>query len=346
MDFSVFPPEINSGLMYAGAGVGPLMEAGSAWSTLSQELSAAAQAYRSVIGNLAIAWKGPTAARMMAAVQPYLVWLETAAADAELTAVQATVAANAYSVAFAATIPPPMIAANRAQLLALVATNWFGQNTPAIAANEAEYAQFWAQDAAAMNTYATSSQAATTALPQFTQAPQTTNGSTPAAATGPGGWLDNSTTIGQLIQAVISSGFPVDVAALFTNFIGLQQVAASNIIRNNPPITVTPTPVPEPVLSPVGSTPVEAPKPVQAATGAGGSIRGLSVPPSWAQPQKPEQSKLTVEAPTKDRYQAAIPAIPFMPVTTAGRSAQGRVREDPEYGHVSKVIPPRHPAGG
>ena len=47
-----------------------------------------------------------------------------------------------------------MIAANRALLAALVATNFLGQNTPAIAANEATYAEFWAQDAVAMYGYA------------------------------------------------------------------------------------------------------------------------------------------------------------------------------------------------
>ena len=47
-----------------------------------------------------------------------------------------------------------MIAANRALLAALVATNFLGQNTPAIAANEATYAEFWAQDAGAMYGYA------------------------------------------------------------------------------------------------------------------------------------------------------------------------------------------------
>ncbi|WP_252159672.1 PPE domain-containing protein, partial [Mycobacterium tuberculosis] len=41
------------------------------------------------------------------------------------------------------------VVANRALLVALVATNFFGQNTPAIAATEAQYAEMWAQDAAA-----------------------------------------------------------------------------------------------------------------------------------------------------------------------------------------------------
>ncbi|WP_057003599.1 PPE family protein, SVP subgroup [Mycobacterium kyorinense] len=72
------------------------------------------------------------------------------------------------------TVPPPVIAANRALLMALVATNFFGQNTPAIMATEAQYMEMWAQDAAAMYGYAGASAAASRVTP-FTPAPQTTN---------------------------------------------------------------------------------------------------------------------------------------------------------------------------
>jgi PPE-repeat protein len=71
------------------------------------------------------------------------------------------------------TVPPPVIAANRAQLASLVATNVLGQNAPAIAATEAHYGQMWAQDAAAMYGYAAQS-ATASKVPSFTAAPQTT----------------------------------------------------------------------------------------------------------------------------------------------------------------------------
>ena len=71
-------------------------------------------------------------------------------------------------------MPPPVIAANRALLAVLVATNIFGQNTPAIAATEAHYVEMWAQDAAAMYAYAGSSSTASQLTP-FTEPPQTTN---------------------------------------------------------------------------------------------------------------------------------------------------------------------------
>jgi PPE-repeat protein len=45
---------------------------------------------------------------------------------------------------------PTLVAANRATLAALVATNVLGQNAPAIGSTEAHSAQMWAQQATAM----------------------------------------------------------------------------------------------------------------------------------------------------------------------------------------------------
>lgn len=87
---------------------------------------------------------------------------------------QARTAAAAYEQAYAMTVPPPVIAANRALLAALVASNIVGQNTAAIADTEAQYADYWAQDAAAMSGYSLSS-AAATQLPQFAPANNSTN---------------------------------------------------------------------------------------------------------------------------------------------------------------------------
>jgi len=74
---------------------------------------------------------------MAAAAAPYVTWTRTAAAQAEQAANQAKAAAAAYETAFAETVPPPVIIANRSMLMALITTNIFGQNTPAIAATEA-----------------------------------------------------------------------------------------------------------------------------------------------------------------------------------------------------------------
>ena len=108
------------------------------------------------------------------AVAPYLAWINATAAQAEQAGSQAQAAAAAYEAAFAMTVPPPVITVNRTQLASLVASNVFGQNTSAIAANEAQYGEMWAQDAAAMYGYAANSAAARQVTP-FTAAPQTTN---------------------------------------------------------------------------------------------------------------------------------------------------------------------------
>ncbi|MDT5169406.1 MAG: hypothetical protein QOD02_2737 [Mycobacterium sp.] len=184
-DFGALPPEINSGKIYSGPGSAPLLAAATAWDALASELQTTAASYASTIGELTTSWQGPSSAAASDAAAPYTAWLSSTAAQAEQTASQAQAAAGAYEAAFAASIPPPVIAANRAALALLVATNFLGQNTPAIAANEATYAEFWAQDAVAMYGYAG---AATTAsqLTPFTAAPATTNDSgqaTQSAAT-------------------------------------------------------------------------------------------------------------------------------------------------------------------
>ena len=172
MDFGALPPEINSGRMYAGPGAGPMTAAATAWNTLAAELSFTAAGYESVVSELTgEQWIGPASASMAAAVQPYVAWLNLTAGHAQHAASQATASAAAFEAAFAATVPPPVIAANRAQLTALVATNFLGINTPAIMATEAQYGEMWAQDAAAMYGYAASSASAGTLIPMVPPAP-------------------------------------------------------------------------------------------------------------------------------------------------------------------------------
>ncbi|MCV7122329.1 PPE family protein [Mycobacterium lacus] len=179
MDFGVLPPEVNSGLMYAGPGSGSMLAAATAWDGLAAVLDSAAVSYRSVLAGLTLeSWLGPASASMAAAAAPYAGWLGAAAAQAQQTATQARTAAAAFETALAMTVPPPLIAANRSQLTSLVATNILGQNSPAIEAVQADYAEMWAQDAAAMYGYAAASEAASTLTP-FTPPSQTAD---PAAA--------------------------------------------------------------------------------------------------------------------------------------------------------------------
>ncbi len=65
MSFMMFPPELNSSLMYSGAGSGPLMAAAAAWNELAADLVSTASSYQSVIAQLTGGpWLGPSSARM------------------------------------------------------------------------------------------------------------------------------------------------------------------------------------------------------------------------------------------------------------------------------------------
>lgn len=208
MFYAAFPPEINSGRMYTGAGSGTLIAAATAWDELATELQSASDSYASLISSLTSGpWLGPTSLNMAAAITPYVTWMQTTAAQAAETANQAIAAASAYETAFAAHVPPAEIAANRSQLASLVASNIIGQNNAAIAATEVEYGEMWAQDALAMDTYAGSSAAATKLTP-FTPAPQVTN---------PGGLASQaaatvqaaSTSAGTAAQTLTYTGNPI-----------------------------------------------------------------------------------------------------------------------------------------
>src|SRR6516162_3146992 len=147
MDFGALPPEVNSARMYTGPGSATLLGASAAWESLTAELNTAASGYQAVISSLTDeAWAGPGSMSMAAAVAPYMAWMRATAAQCEQAAIQAVAAASAYETAYAMTVPPALVMANRAQLMALIATNIFGQNTPAIMATEAEYSEMWAQD--------------------------------------------------------------------------------------------------------------------------------------------------------------------------------------------------------
>lgn len=176
MFYGAFPPELNSGRMYSGPGAGSLVAAATAWQSLAAELQSAASSYASVLSSLTSGpWVGPSSIAMASAAAPYVAWMRQTAAHAAESATRATEAATAYDTAFAAHVPPAVIAENRALLAQLVTTNLFGQNASAIAANESRYGEFWAQDATAMDTYFASSATAANNLTEFGPAPETTN---------------------------------------------------------------------------------------------------------------------------------------------------------------------------
>jgi PPE-repeat protein len=229
-DFAARPPEINSTLMYSGAGAGPMMAASSAFSALSSELSSNAASYEAIISSLSSQWTGPSSTAMAASAQTYIEWLTTTSAQLQEAAAAATSSAAAYEAAYAATIPPAVVYANRAQLAALVATNILGQNTPAILANEAMYAEFWAQDAAAMTGYSAAASAASSALTPLTDPTENTN---------PAGQGQQASAVG---QAVASNG----TSSTLNNALSGTQNAASSLAQ---PAAVAAQDTPTSILS-------------------------------------------------------------------------------------------------
>ncbi len=218
LDFGALPPEINSGRMYAGPGSGPMLAAAAAWDELATELQSTAASYGTTIHGLAAGpWTGPSSIAMAAAAAPYVTWMSATGAQAEEAATHAKLAAGAYETAFAATVPPQVIAANRTLLTALIATNFLGQNSPAIAAIEAHYAEMWAQDAAAMYAYAGSSAAATLLTP-FTEPPQTTNGGSVSG-------LNIGTQLSQLVNSL-----PTALQGLANGILGSPESASGNLL--------------------------------------------------------------------------------------------------------------------
>ncbi len=168
--FAWLPPEINSALIFAGPGAAPLLAAAEAWDGLAEDLASSASSFFSVTSDLANgSWQGASAAAMMAVATQYVGWLSAAAAQAEAASGQAAAIAAAFESAVAATVQPAVVAANRALVKALAATNWFGFNVPAIMDTEAAYEAMWAADVAAMFGYHADASAAVAQLAPWQQ---------------------------------------------------------------------------------------------------------------------------------------------------------------------------------
>ena len=379
MDFTFLPPEINSGRMYTGPGSSTLSAAASSWDSLAAELGSTAESYESVLSGLSLQWRGPASEAMAATAAHYMGWLQTTAEQGKQTAMQARAAAAAYEQAHAMTVPPPAVTANRTQLVSLIATNFFGQNTAAIAATEAQYAEYWAQDAAAMSGYAASSAAATQLTP-FSSPHQTTNpaGLTAqdAAVTQANASAAASNPLSQAVSAAIqslqaaanpSSIIPVDldildaIRVVGTSINGTFKMegTTSGIIGAEDDLGI----LPEPGAETAGVTPTltAAPQLNGAASGLGGgtgpgsitatlaragTVGSMSVPTSWAAPSSSPITALSGNGlptlpGTDELAGSGMPGIPGMPGGTVSRPT-GVV---PRYG-VRLTVMSRILAGG
>ncbi len=232
--FPWLPPEINSALMFSGAGSGPLHAAAAAWDGLASDLAGSAASFQSVIAGLTAGpWAGPASAAMAASATPYVGWLSAAAGQAEAAASQARAAATAFESALAGTVPTPMVAANRTTLMTLIATNILGQNTPAIAMTEFDYMEMWAADVAAMFGYHTGALTVASALPSFSAVPASLPGLSSLTGLLPSGLaglasqatsIVSTSALAAPVQAVVATVEPT-VAGLASNPSSLMSVA-------------------------------------------------------------------------------------------------------------------------
>ncbi|MCV7314735.1 PPE family protein [Mycolicibacillus parakoreensis] len=309
MDFGAVPPEINAARIYTGPGAAPLLEAASAWQALAKELSTAAAAYQSQVSGLTAKWHGLSGQRMAAAAAPHIQWLNQTSAQAGQAGMQAATQAAAYETAFASMVPPPVIAANRSQKMALISTNFLNRNAPAIMATDAAYMQMWEQCAAAMYSYAASTEQSST-LPQFSVDRENTNQSSQAAATakaaadGAAGAEDKATNPVTDYLSNLYDGYtpndalndtlepPYRLAGIFKNSQGLLQSMTKTSSSSSDAVSdaVTgPTMVTIPGLAAamgqgggaLGSAPA-ASAPLSASMANASRLGGLSVPGGWA----------------------------------------------------------------
>ncbi len=326
------------------------MAAATAWDVLAGALESVSRGYSSVITRLqGESWSGSASDAMGGSVGPYIAWLTIAAAQAEEAASQARAAAAAYETAFAATVPPLVVMANRTQLAELVATNVAGQNTGSIAALEAEYEQMWAQDAAAMYNYAASSSAAA-ALRQFSQPPQTT---TAAAQPAQAALSRLMSTVPQELQSLATTGtsastsaassaqslIPAPVLTAFSTFNTLTGPAslASNFSRTSTSAMSGYTGIYRSGIQAgqdaakaaqgaarAAATPTTAASaglqaPVLASAGNATTVGKLSVPPSWA-PTNPTVTPISEPDWSSDADIGGGPAWEEVPVSNMWNS--------------------------
>jgi len=377
MDFGALPPEINSARMYSGAGSAPLLGAASAWGALAEELHSAAEVYQSLVSEIADAsWWGPSAMAMLSAVGPYVSWMSATATLAEQAGDYARAVVGAYELAYAATVPPAEVAANRSLLSLLVATNWLGQNTSAIAAAEAQYAEMWAQDAAVMYGYAGASRIASMVAPFDTPPVTTAAGGEDrqqtavtravGSAAQQRAWTDLVATIRDVLERLSVSPshsatwdeLKANLPQILKNFTTSEQIVQrlastpANILGISKGL-VPPAPSPAPaVAAPVvpalpaavgAAGPTGAPP---AGLGRAGTVGKLSVPASWAGaapapgPETIAPQPVPASTAVENQPKGLLRGMPM----SAGvpRRSEGYVNR---YGFRYNVLP-HHPAGG
>ena len=160
------PPEVNTALLMAGAGVEPMLAAAAGWEALAGTLEAQSVELSGLLASLQEAWTGASSERAAAAIAPMITWLQEAAQTAQRRGMQAAAQAAAYAKALGVTPSLPEIAGNHITHAVLSATNFLGINMVPIGLNETDYfVRMWNQAGAAMDSYQAETMANTTFEP-------------------------------------------------------------------------------------------------------------------------------------------------------------------------------------
>lgn len=374
MDFGILPPEIISALIHAGPGAWSLIQAAGFWQELGAELEQSASSYTAELSWLSTTWHGPSATAMAQALEPYLAWLRLTAQQCQQTAASIEVAAAAFESTHWTVVHPSLVAANRARLAMLLATNFFGVNYPAIAETEAEYHAMWVNNSAAMYRYAATS-AGAVRLPTFSPPPQVANPpglaatqasmapatnaastmasplAVPAGFNPQAGWFGLGNQWAN--QFFAASGFPVNLLGVFAQLgtahafqslgadigPGLADGAAALASAETRLVTA---------VGAAGSS--LAPR---ATLGVGISLGNLTMPPAavgMLGSQAPVQLAAAASAlPPGGAQPPMLPIAPMRPGGSAsgGRRGKGRDYEDIEYGaELPGTVMHRPPSAG
>jgi PPE-repeat protein len=384
MDFWMLPPEATSALIHAGPGAWSWIAAAGAWQELSAELEQSAAGYSAELAWLSTTYHGPSSLVMAQAFEPYLAWLRTTAQQCQEIATSVEVMTAAFELTHWTVVHPSLVAANRARLAMLLATNFFGINYPAIAETEAEYNAMWVNNSAALVRYAATS-ASTVRPPQFSSPPPVSDPSAatrqaamvPATTTANTGTqtattlsgttqnLATSTAVGfdpnsgwfkywssWANQFFAASGFPINLLGVFAQLQTAQGFGSigslgTDIFGGLAEGTAALSSADASLVSAAGSL---AP---QATLGVGISLGNLTMPPATVGmlgSSAPVQLASAVSAlPPGTGQTPMLPMVPMRPTrgSANGRRRKGRDYDDIEYGaELPGTVMHRPPSAG
>lgn len=379
MDFGILPPEVISALIHSGPGAWSLIQAAGMWHALSTELEQSASSYSAELSELSVAWQGPSSRAMAESFEPYLAWLRMTAQQSQQIAISLEIVTTAFELTHWTVVHPSVVAANRARLAMLVATNFFGVNFSAIAETEAEYHTMWVNNSAAMYRYAATS-ASAVRLPTFSSPPEVANPATvtvqdalvPAATTSnsagqtaatgsaltqatsafgldpDSGWFKYWSTWG---NQTIAGGLPVNLLSYLAQLSSAQslQGVSADMFNGLAAGTAALSSAEAGLISAVGST--LAPS---GALGVGVSLGELTSPPALVSLISPAQTQVQLASavsalPVEATQPPFLPMAPMRPTRGAAnnRRRKGRDYDDIEYGaELPGTVMNRPPSAG